>query len=164
MSERRLRQCNRLARANQPYSGTTSLSPAPTSTSPASSATATYSAATPTYTPLSSCSDDTAYSSSFASRTSSSNAGLNFTAYCNLANPLMASGAVNISEAYVYSFSDCMEVCAGYNYWNDGRNCTAAVYQPGASRPGNCWVGHVQGVSADILGSQAGVDVALLDS
>lgn len=130
----------------------------------ASSTTSTFSAPTPTYTPLSDCpnSNDTGYTSSYARSSSSTNTGLDFTKYCDLAGPLSRSSASRISEAFVYSFSDCIEICAGYNFYNAGSNCTAAVYQPSAARPGNCWVGHVDGVSASSLSTLKGTDVALL--
>lgn len=135
------------------------------STTSGPSSTSTFSAATPTYTPLSDCPDsnNTAYTSSFAQESSSNKrSGLHFTKYCDLSNPLSEGGAQRISEAFVYSFSDCIEVCAGYNFWNGGSNCTVAVYQSGGSRPGNCWVGHASDVKASSLNETQGTDVALL--
>lgn len=140
------------------------------SSSSTPSTTSTFSAATPTYTALSDCpaSNDTFYSSTYAQGSSGTvpeGAGLNFTKYCDLSSPLSGqSGASKIAEAFVYSFSDCIEVCAGYNFWNAGDNCTVAVYQPGASRPGNCWVGTTQKlVTLDSLSVAKGTDVALLE-
>lgn len=68
-----------------------------------------------------------------------------------------------MAEAYVYDFNDCIEVCASYNFWHDAANCTVAVYQPDAARPGNCWIGAFDvsgGVSS--LSQSDGTDVALL--
>ncbi|KAF2172095.1 hypothetical protein M409DRAFT_17337 [Zasmidium cellare ATCC 36951] len=137
------------------------------STSSGPSPTSTFSAATPTYTPLSDCPDsnNTAYTSSFSKGSSGDtrkNAGLHFTKYCDLSNPLSTDGAQRIAEAFVYSFSDCVEVCAGYNFWNDGSNCTVAVYQSGGGRPGNCWVGNAGDIQASSLNETQGTDVAIL--
>lgn len=90
-------------------------------------------------------------------------AGLTFTKYCDFASPLTTqTGAKRIAEAFVYSFSDCVELCAGTNFWNANSNCTVAVYQPQGSRPGNCWVGNAESVSVDDLERQEGTDVAML--
>lgn len=148
--------------------GTNSQSTYPSaSTTSGPSSTSTFSAATPTYTPLSDCPDsnNTDYTSSFAQESSSNNhksSGLQFTKYCDLSNPLSEDGAQRIAEAFVYSFSDCIEVCAGYNFWNSGSNCTVAVYQSGGGRPGNCWVGHAGDVKASSLNETQGTDVAIL--
>lgn len=127
------------------------------------SATATFIAATPTYTPLSDCPDsnDTGYTSSY-DNTTNTGAGLKFTKYCDLTNPITDSQ--RIAEAFVYSFSDCVEVCASYNYWSNSTNCTVAAYQPDGKRPGNCWTGKVDGLQASALNITAGTEVALLDS
>jgi len=69
-----------------------------------------------------------------------------------------------ISEAFVYSFSDCIEACASYNFWGENSNCTVAVYTPSASRPGNCWVGSASDVTIASLSVKKGTDVALLES
>ncbi|KAK3075980.1 hypothetical protein LTR53_000157 [Teratosphaeriaceae sp. CCFEE 6253] len=125
-----------------------------------------FSAPTPTYSPLSDCSNGTSYSSSYANGSAGTvpaNAGLNFTVYCDLTNPLSQTGASKIAEAYTYSLSDCMEVCAGYNFWSGSSNCTIAAYQPGGSRPGNCWVGYADGVTVSSLKADQGMDVALLE-
>ncbi|KAK5130296.1 hypothetical protein LTR08_002219 [Meristemomyces frigidus] len=149
-------------------SSTAATTSEPTSTtSEAPSTTSTFAAPTPTYTPISDCpaSNDTGYTSSYTqqSSSSSSDAGLKFTKYCDMAGPLSRTGASRIAEAFVYSFSDCIEVCAGYNYLNTGgSNCTVAVYQPSGSRPGNCWVGHVGDVAFGSLDALEGTDVALV--
>ncbi|EME87511.1 uncharacterized protein MYCFIDRAFT_191928 [Pseudocercospora fijiensis CIRAD86] len=152
-------QAQQTAITNSPVTQTTSKG----------TATSTYSAPTPTYTPLNECPDsnNTEYTSQYASGSSGSvpeHARLKFTKYCNLSNPLSDDGAQRIAEAYVYSFSDCVEVCAGYNFWNDGANCTVAIYQPGGERPGNCWVGNAGSVQASDLNTTQGTDVAILHS
>jgi hypothetical protein len=139
-------------------------SSATTSTTPSASATSTYSAATPTFSPISGCSNSTLFTSTYAQGLSGSSAGLNFTAYCNYGNLLDNTKASNASQAYVYSFADCMEVCAGFNYLHDNNNCTIAVYQSSAARPSNCWVGSLDGVTASSLVADEGMDVALLES
>ena len=68
-----------------------------------------------------------------------------------------------ITEAFVYSFSDCVELCAGYNFLNAGANCTFAVYTPKAKRPSNCKVGSADGVSASSQPESDGTDVAMLE-
>lgn len=125
----------------------------------------------PTYTPLSDCpaSNNTLYTSSYAlggSGAVPSGATLNFTKYCDRASPLTSTStsASQLAEAFVYSFSDCVEICAGFNFYNVGNNCTFAVYQPKGSRPGNCWVGHATGVVVGSLDQHTGIDVALLSS
>ncbi|KXS97525.1 hypothetical protein AC578_4603 [Pseudocercospora eumusae] len=134
-----------------------------------STPTSTFSAPTPTYTPINDCPDsnNTEYTSQFASGSSGSvpdHAGLKFTKYCDFSNPLSQDGAQRIAEAYVYSFSDCVEVCAAYNFWNDGGNCTVAIYQSSGGRPGNCWVGNAGDVQASDLNTTQGTDVAILHS
>jgi hypothetical protein len=89
-------------------------------------------------------------------------AGLNFTVYCDYTNPLARLGE-KIASAYTYSLGDCIEVCAGYNFWNAGSNCTVAAYQPAGDRPGNCWIGTADVTLSDLKTLQ-GTDVALLDA
>ncbi|EMC94766.1 hypothetical protein BAUCODRAFT_559168 [Baudoinia panamericana UAMH 10762] len=143
-------------------------SSSPSATTSAASTTSTFAAPTPTYTPISDCpaSNNTGYTSTYAQGSAGSvpaGAALTFTKYCDLTNPLTQSGATRIAQAFVYSFSDCVEVCAGYNFNNAGGNCTIAVYRATGSRPSNCWVGSTaSSVSASSLGSDEGTDVALL--
>ncbi|KAF2769993.1 hypothetical protein EJ03DRAFT_350800 [Teratosphaeria nubilosa] len=135
---------------------------------PTTSATTTpaYSAATPTYEPSNACSNATLYTSSYAAGLtgSATAAGLNFTALCDVSNPLASTKATNITEAYVYSFQDCIETCASYNYLHEDKNCTVAVYRPARARPANCYIGTLTGVTASQLGADRGTDVALLAS
>lgn len=153
----------------------TTTSSQPTASNSATTAlpTATYAAPIPTYTPLSDCpaSNATRYTSDFASQRSGPVApgtGLTFTRYCDKANPFSLTGAAITAEAFVYSFADCIEVCAGANFWapaGSQANCTAAVYQPGGGRPGNCWVGSVPDnllATASGAGEADGNEVAIL--
>jgi len=124
-----------------------------------------YSAPTPTYTPLNDCprSNNTLYTSSFATSAAGDvqvGTGLNFTRYCDVGSPL--SKAQTLSTAFVYSFGDCIEVCASLNFWASDHNCSVAVYQPGGARPSNCWVGTTTTFFAK-LSVKTGTDVAILD-
>lgn len=144
----------------------TIYSPSGTTSAPSSSTT--FVAPTPTYTPLSDCpqSNDTTYSSTFLQGDSGDvppGAGLTFTKYCDFESPLTTqTGALRTAEAFVYSFSDCIELCASSNFYDANSNCTVAVYQPDGTRPGNCWVGNAAGVSLGELDKQDGTDVAML--
>ena len=91
-------------------------------------------------------------------------ASLTFTKYCDFESPLTTqTGAFRIAEAFVYSFSDCIEVCASSNFYNADSNCTVAVYQPEGTRPGNCWVGNAASVKLGELDKQDGTDVAMFE-
>ncbi|KJX94502.1 hypothetical protein TI39_contig4185g00005 [Zymoseptoria brevis] len=138
------------------------------------SASSTYNAPIPTYEPLSDCpdSDNTLYTSSFAhisdtstlttsSNTSHASAGLSFTKHCALSNPI--TDTAKLTSAFVYSFSDCVEVCAAYNYWADSSECSVAVYQSNATRPANCWIGKIPELKAGSLKPKDGIDVATLE-
>ncbi|KAK3719449.1 hypothetical protein LTR37_004307 [Vermiconidia calcicola] len=135
-------------------------------TSPTPSTTTTYSAPTPTFTPMSDC--PTVHNQNYTSQYTQSSdavpdgAGLSFQLHCDLQSPLSSPTAQRISQAYVYTFSDCVEVCAGHNYQNADSNCTFAVYKPADSRPANCWVGSSEDVSADSLKPEEGTEVAIL--
>lgn len=122
---------------------------------------------TPTILPLSDCpsSNDTSYTSNYAQGTSGtvpSTSALNFTKYCDFSSPLSQSSSHTITEAFVYTFDDCIEVCAGYNFWGAGSNCTVAVYDVSGNRPGNCWVGYAEVNSPSQLTQKTGTDVALI--
>ena len=138
-----------------------------------SSSSTDYQPTIPTYTPLDACPDanDTRYTSSQADRTSDSTAektdGLTFTRYCDVASPLDGNTkASTLSEAFVYSLDDCIELCASLNYWANEANCTVAVYDVKGSRPGNCWVGRAEGVEGvgDLEEKDDGVTVAVLST
>ena len=68
-----------------------------------------------------------------------------------------------MSEAFAYSFVDCVEVCASLNFWAGNAQCSVAVYEATAGRPGNCWVGSTNAtVQVATLAANDGTDVALL--
>ncbi|WPG97584.1 Hypothetical protein R9X50_00036200 [Acrodontium crateriforme] len=149
-------------------SGTGVVSTSASSSTSHPSSTTTFVAATPTYTPMSDCpaSNDTSYTSSYAQSSGSvpAGTGLNFTKYCDISSPLADSSATRVAEAYVYSFSDCVEICAGYNFLNADSNCTVAVYKAKGTRPSNCWIGSSNNNDVSALENQNGTDVALLES
>ena len=137
-----------------------------------SSSSSSYQPTIPTYTPLDPCpaANNTLYTSSQADRQSDSTvetAGLNFTRYCDVASPLDGNvKAFTLSEAFVYSLDDCIEVCASLNYWANDANCTVAVYDVKGIRPGNCWVGRSERVVSigDLEEEEDGVAVAVLST
>ncbi|KAF2153273.1 hypothetical protein K461DRAFT_138171 [Myriangium duriaei CBS 260.36] len=133
-------------------------------TAQSSGATSTYAAPVPTYSVLNDCpqSNNTVYTASAAS--SSSERSL-FTKYCNMASPLANQGSKTLSQAFVYSFDDCVDVCAGMNYWGGNTTCNVAAFVYGAARPANCYVGFAN-ISSDpgALGVQQGLNIALLTS
>jgi hypothetical protein len=141
----------------------------PTSATPTTSSV--YLAATPTYMPLNPCPDanNTLYTSPLSSRLNDSNstskaAGLNFTRYCDVESPLdSVTNASKISEAFVYSLDDCIELCASLNFWASDKNCTVAVYDVNGSRPGNCFVGSATSVQVEDLGEKDGIAIAILN-
>jgi hypothetical protein len=99
------------------------------------------------------------------SDSTSNTTGLDFTRYCDFESPLDGvTSASTLSEAFVYSFDDCIEVCASLNYWASDKNCTVAVYDVKGSRPGNCWVGRSEGVSIADLREKDGMAVAILST
>lgn len=121
----------------------------------------TYSAPTPTYTPLSDCpkSNGTIYVSPFTTKSGNSKAEQQtFTKYCDLVPP---DSAHHISGTFVYSFSDCADLCASYNYATGTSDCNIAYYQPDARRPDiNCWIGAGQAIFST-LDTRKGTDVAI---
>lgn len=143
----------------------------PSSSPPPSPTTASqYTAPTPTYTPLSDCPDsnNTLYSSSFAPTNTgqtSFSSSLNFTKFCDVASPLSETGASTLAEAFVYSFTDCIEICASLNHRTESADCSVAAYQANGKRPSNCFVGSVaNGTAASSLEEKDGSAVALLDA
>lgn len=144
----------------------------PSTTSAASTKASTYSAVTPTYTPLDPCPDanNTQYTSTQPKDQShivSGGATLNFTRYCNVNSPFdssSTSAAKKLSEAFVYSLDDCIEICASLNFWGNNKDCTVVVYDVKGSRPGNCWVGSANGVKIGESQGEDGLAVAVLDT
>lgn len=156
------------ATAVNPQSASTTLTPYETQTTQSTTtadATSTYAAPVPTYSVLNDCpqSNNTVFTASAAS--SSSSIPSNFIRHCGLASPLAEEGAKTLSQAFVYSFDDCIDVCAGMNYWGGNDTCNVAAFAFDASRPANCFVGFAnisKGPSA--FAAQNGINVALLDS
>lgn len=146
----------------------TALSAAATATTESGTtvaATSTFAAPTPTFQPLNDCpeSNGTMYTSEYAQKESTSDdAGLVFIKNCDLQNPLSINNGKEIAQAFVYSFSDCVEICAGYNNLNSADNCTVAVYEPSAHRPVNCWVGDAGDLQVSTLNITEGTNVAIL--
>lgn len=135
-----------------------SVAPTPTQT--------VFTAPTPTYSPLSNCQNNASYASTYTHGSSNNiapNAGLNFTVYCNLTSPLSKATSTTLAVAFSYSLSDCIEVCAGYNYYSNSQNCTVAAFSPNATRPANCWVGSFSGLKIDSLKEDDDTDIAVLD-
>lgn len=64
----------------------------------------------------------------------------------------------------MYSFQDCIELCASLNFWGGNADCGFAAYEAKGSRPGNCWVGKAEGLKVGDLGEKDGMAVAVLDS
>jgi len=103
--------------------------------------------------------------------TTSFNQEMTFTKYCATSSPQSASGyaSTTLTSAYVYTFNDCIEICAAYNFWANDTVCGYVVYKVQALRPGNCWVGRTNLTSTDLdaggpelLNPMAGTDIALL--
>ncbi|KAK5111145.1 hypothetical protein LTR62_005344 [Meristemomyces frigidus] len=151
-----------------PYAGINTTT-TPSSTTPTTPTRPIFSAPTPTFSPLSTCTDNTTYTSLYtlgaAADTLPANAGLNFTLYCNLTNPLTRATSTTLAAAFSYSLSDCIEICAGYNYFGNSGNCTVAAYQPTGGRPSNCWLGYTApGLQVGSLKEVDGMDVAILSA
>ncbi|PVH78225.1 hypothetical protein DL98DRAFT_516892 [Cadophora sp. DSE1049] len=120
-------------------STTPSASPSTTSTSSTSTSTS-FPTASPTTFPAPSkdCQNGTTYNSLFLTGENGSpppGAGLKFTRLCG-----QNADINNIGSAFVYSLDDCIEICAGINFWPGDRRCTSVVYRPeGKGKPVNCW-------------------------
>jgi hypothetical protein len=120
---------------------------------PASSTAA--SASPAQFTPSTDCpnSNGTTYTSLFAQGkdgTPAPGAGLTFQKYCNLGFP---GGMIKLAEAWVYSFNDCIELCASINFWAGNSSCQGANYWLAGTKPGNCWAykGHAEYVGPWLL-------------
>jgi len=65
----------------------------------------------------------------------------------------------------VYTFDDCIEMCAAYNVYSGGSTtCEMAVYDVKGSRPVNCIVGSAQTAAAENIGIDGSLAIALLKS
>jgi hypothetical protein len=127
-----------------PRIATTTLSTATSATG----FTTTSATLTPAPTPTTDCprSNNTTYRSKFLSGDNGpvgSSAQLVFTKSCDAR---YSSGF--IAQSYVYSFDDCIELCASLNFWANNGDCIGASYEAEGSPPGNCWA-HRRG--ADLM-------------
>ncbi|KAG9948098.1 hypothetical protein KCU85_g5244, partial [Aureobasidium melanogenum] len=144
--------------------------PTTASMKPTISATASPTAlSTPTFIPLSACpsANNTLYTSNPSTNSSlipSDNAttvDLTYTRYCDANKP---TNFKPLTSGFVYTFDDCIELCATYNAYAGGSsNCNVAVYDVQQARPVNCVVGSAQNASASSLGVDGGLAVALLN-
>ncbi|KEQ59276.1 uncharacterized protein M437DRAFT_57505 [Aureobasidium melanogenum CBS 110374] len=144
--------------------------PTTASMKPTISATASSTAlSTPTFIPLSACpsANNTLYTSNPSTNSSlnpSDNAttvDLTYTRYCDANKP---TDFKPLTSGFVYTFDDCIELCATYNVYAVGSsNCNVAVYDVQQARPVNCVVGSAQNASASSLGVDGGLAVALLN-
>jgi len=103
----------------------------------------------------------TKYTSLYTSGTSGQvypSQGLHFTKLCSTDQ---RSNVNNIAEAWVYTFEDCIELCASINFWSNSSICIGVAYKgDGLERPGNCWTHNATGtISHD---SDSTIDAALL--
>ena len=62
----------------------------------------------------------------------------------------------------MYSFQDCIELCASLNFRTGNADCGFAAYEANGSRPGNCWVGKAEELSVDDLEEVDGMAVAII--
>jgi hypothetical protein len=116
---------------------TSSKSTTATTPSSSSSTTSQSSIPIPTVSPTSDCSNGSTYQSIFQNGFSGpvlSSAGLTFTKLCST-----EQDGFPLASAYVYTFEDCIEVCAGLNFFNGDRQCLGVSYEATGIRPANCW-------------------------
>lgn len=86
---------------------------------------------------------------------------LNFTRYCDVASPLSWNNT--LLSMFVYSFEDCIEACAGINFYKNNGDCQLAAFKVNGGRPLNCWLGSYNTTYAD-LKAENGTGIALLRS
>ncbi|KAH7409101.1 hypothetical protein BKA64DRAFT_387538 [Cadophora sp. MPI-SDFR-AT-0126] len=120
------------AKGTSTASATSSSTSTSTSTSPLTVSPTAFPA------PSKDCQNGTTYDSLFLTGengTPAPGAGLKFTRLCG-----QNADIDNIGSAFVYSLDDCIEICAGINFWPGDRRCTSVVYRPeGKGKPVNCW-------------------------
>lgn len=145
--------------------------PTATSLKSATSSTASTTAlSTPTFVPLSACptANNTLYTSSVSNNSSlipssdntTAPVELTYTRYCNADTP---ADFKPLTSGFVYTFDDCIELCATYNTYASGpTSCNVAVYDVQQARPINCVVGSAQNASVESSGVDGGLAVALL--
>ncbi|KAH0384977.1 hypothetical protein KCU92_g3915, partial [Aureobasidium melanogenum] len=145
--------------------------PTATSLKSATSTTASTTAlSAPTFVPLSACptANNTLYTSSVSNNSSlipssdntTAPVELTYTRYCDADTP---ADFKPLTSGFVYTFDDCIELCATYNAYAGGStSCNVAVYDVQQARPVNCVVGSAQNVSVESLGVDGSLAVALL--
>ncbi|KAG9631621.1 hypothetical protein KCU98_g13815, partial [Aureobasidium melanogenum] len=145
--------------------------PTTASVKPATSTTASTTAlSTPTFVPLSACptANNTLYTSSSSNNSSlipsadntTTPIELTYTRYCEANTP---ADFKPLTSGFVYTFDDCIELCATYNAYAGGStSCNVAVYDVQQARPVNCVVGSAPNATSESLGINGGLAVALL--
>ncbi|KAH0370551.1 hypothetical protein KCU65_g2580, partial [Aureobasidium melanogenum] len=157
---------------SQPSGGVRTIvasEPTTTPNKPATATTASTTAlSTPTFIPLSACpsANNTLYTSSpsnsslIPSADNTTTVNLTYTRYCDANTP---TDFKPLTSGFVYTFDDCIELCATYNAYASGApSCNVAVYDVQQARPVNCVVGSAQNASVESLGVDGGLAVALL--
>jgi hypothetical protein len=133
----------------------------------ATTSTSTTALSTPTFTPLSSCpfANNTLFTSTISNsssligsvtNTTTPAEALTYTRYCDVHTP---TDFTPLSSGFVYTFEDCIELCAGYGV-GGGKGCNVAVYDVQQERPVNCVVGSMGATEG--LGVGGGLAVAVL--
>jgi hypothetical protein len=87
---------------------------------------------------------------------------VSFTRYCDVNTP---ADFKPLSSGFVYTFDDCIELCAAYSVYATGAaaaTCNVAVYDVEQVRPVNCVIGSTLAAAANSLGNDGGLAVALL--
>ncbi|KAH0213285.1 hypothetical protein KCU90_g26390, partial [Aureobasidium melanogenum] len=159
---------------SQSLGGVRTIAASGPTTTPAKSATSTTASttalSTPTFVPLSACptANNTLYTSSSFNSSSlipsadntTAPAELTYTRYCDANTP---ADFKPLTSGFVYTFDDCIELCATYNAYAGGpASCNVAVYDVQQARPVNCVVGNVQNATSESLSIDGGLAVALL--
>ncbi|KAI5202599.1 hypothetical protein E4T39_04683 [Aureobasidium subglaciale] len=146
-------------------------SPMTTSTRSATSTVASTSVlSTPTFAPISACpsANNTLFVSTISNSSSlissadntTATVDLTYTRYCDANTPAEFKP---VTSGFVYTFDDCIEMCAAYNVYADGSvHCNVAIYNVEESRPVNCVVGIAQTTGIKSLGINGGLAVAVL--
>jgi len=130
-----------------------------TSQPPTSSTLASFSnspTASATFVPSSDCKNGTTYNSLYQKNPNDATrvADLTFTMVCSA-----WMWEFNVATAFVYTFEDCIELCAGINFQFAARPCVGVSYDIQTSRPANCWAHN-----ASTLTFAPGNDAAILAS
>ncbi|KAI5246398.1 hypothetical protein E4T42_06328 [Aureobasidium subglaciale] len=146
-------------------------SPTTTSTTTATSTVASTSVlSTPTFVPLSACpsANNTLFISTISNSSSlispadntTTTVDLTYTRYCDAKTP---AAFKPLTSGFVYTFDDCIEMCAAYNVYAEGSvACDVAIYDVKETRPVNCVVGTAYTTGAESLGIEGGLAIAVL--